>query len=94
MAPRPANSAAPDLLNARLIKTAQGSWTYVLTVGRLVATSEEADEPPNWINGLHYASTAQPVTLPSRNTATSTSQIFKLVRPVKVITYSPAYFFS
>jgi cytokinin dehydrogenase len=60
---RLAISAAPDLLNGRVIKTPQGTWDYVLTAGRLVANPEAA-ESPDWIGGLHHVSAAAPVTTP------------------------------
>jgi FAD/FMN-containing dehydrogenase len=61
---RLAGNAAPDLLNGRLIKTPQGTWEHVLTIGRLAASADEAGEPPDWIDGLHHASTAAPATTP------------------------------
>lgn len=61
---RLADSATPDLLNARLIKTVHGNWTYVLTVGCFVASLEQANEAPDWINGLHHVSLAAPVATP------------------------------
>jgi FAD/FMN-containing dehydrogenase len=61
---RLADSGAPDLLNGRVIRTPQGAWTFVLMAGRLVDSAEEADEVPDWIDGLHHASAAAPVTTP------------------------------
>ena len=48
---RLADRAAPDLLNGRLIKTPQGTWTYVLMAGRLVASAEEAARHPTGLTG-------------------------------------------
>jgi cytokinin dehydrogenase len=59
-----AGNAVPDLLNGRLIKTPEGPWTFVLTVGRLVKSAKEADEAPDWIDGLHHVSADAPVTTP------------------------------
>ena len=64
---RLADDGTPDLLNGRLIKTPQGAWERVLTVGRWVEHADEADETPDWIGRLHHTGAAAPATTPIRS---------------------------
>jgi FAD/FMN-containing dehydrogenase len=60
---RLADSGAPDLLNGRLNRTAQGAREYVLFAGRFVA-ADDTSETPRWIKELVNASIAAPVITP------------------------------
>ena len=92
---RLADSGAPDLLNGRLNRTAQGAWEYVLFAGRFVAASDDASKAPSWINGLGHASVAAPVIAPiwdylNRRTASITASKTKAMPNPSLILNLPA----
>jgi FAD/FMN-containing dehydrogenase len=92
---RLADSGAPDLLNGRLNRTAQGAWEYVLFAGRLVAAADDASEAPSWINGLGHASVAAPVITPiwdylDRRTASITAGKAKAMPNPSLVLNLPA----
>ena len=92
---RLADSGAPDLLNGRLNRTAQGTWDYVLFAGRFVAAADDANEAPSWTNGLGYASLAPPVITPiwsylDRRTASITAGKAKAMPNPSLVLTLPA----
>ena len=92
---RLADSGAPDLLNGRLNRTAQGTWDYVLFAGRFVAAADDANEAPSWINGLGHASITPPVITPiwsylDRRTASITAGKAKAMPNPSLVLTLPA----
>ena len=92
---RLADSGAPDLLNGRLNRTAQGTWDYVLFAGRFVAAADDANEAPSWIDGLGHASVTPPVITPiwsylDRRTASITAGKAKALPNPSVVLTLPA----
>ncbi|MGZ3290919.1 MAG: FAD-binding protein, partial [Xanthobacteraceae bacterium] len=92
---RLADSGAPDLLNGRLNRTAQGTWDYVLFAGRFVAAADDANEAPSWLNGLGHASVAPPVITPiwsylDRRTASITAGKAKAMPNPSLVLTLPA----
>jgi cytokinin dehydrogenase len=92
---RLADSGAPDLLNGRLTRTAQGTWDYVLFAGRFVAVADDANEAPRWINGLGDASVTPPLVTPigsylDRRTASITAGKAKAMPNPSLVLTLPA----
>jgi FAD/FMN-containing dehydrogenase len=92
---RLADSEAPDLLNGRLNRTAQGTWDYMLFAGRFVAAADDANEAPSWINGLGHASVTPPVITPiwsylDRRTASITAGKAKAMPNPSLVLTLPA----
>jgi FAD/FMN-containing dehydrogenase len=92
---RLADGGAPDLLNGRLNRTAQGTWDYVLFAGRFVAAADDANEAPSWINGLGHASVTPPVITPiwsylDRRTASITAGKAKAMPNPSLVLTLPA----